>query len=55
VGGGAGLPGEVFGCPLVATHDIHYINPEQACLQRLATAIRLNQRLHDLPNPKRLR
>jgi DNA polymerase-3 subunit alpha len=35
--------------PLVATHDIYYINPEQRALQRLVSAMRLNQRLHDLP------
>ncbi len=35
--------------PVVATHDIHYILPEQHALQRLVSAMRLNCRLHDLP------
>ena len=40
---------ESLAVPLVATHDIHYIQPEQHALQRLVSATRLNQRLHDLP------
>lgn len=35
--------------PLVAAHDIFYLQPEQARLQRLATAIRLNQPLSEVP------
>ncbi len=35
--------------PVVATHDIHYILPEQHALQRLVSAMRLNCRLRDLP------
>jgi DNA polymerase-3 subunit alpha len=31
------------GLPLVATHSIHYLNPDQAHLQRLVSAIRLNR------------
>jgi len=34
--------------PLVATHDIYIMRPEQAGLQRLAAAIRLNQRVAEL-------
>ena len=37
------------GLPLVATHDIYYLRPEQAELQRLVAAIRLNCRLSELP------
>jgi DNA polymerase III alpha subunit len=33
--------------PLVATHTVHYLTPEQAALQRLLTAIRLNRPLDD--------
>jgi len=29
--------------PVVATHDVHYLNPDQAHLQRVVTAIRLNK------------
>ncbi|MGH2522930.1 MAG: PHP domain-containing protein, partial [Anaerolineales bacterium] len=35
--------------PVVATHDIHYLAPEQANLQRVLAAMRLNQPLSDLP------
>jgi len=35
--------------PIVAAHDIHYLAPEQADLQRTLTAMRLNQPLSDLP------
>ena len=35
--------------PTVATHNVHYLQPEQASLQRLVTAIRLNQPLSALP------
>jgi DNA polymerase-3 subunit alpha len=34
--------------PTVATHDIHYLTPDQAHLQRLLTAIRLIQPLKEL-------
>jgi DNA-directed DNA polymerase III PolC len=35
--------------PVVATHPIYYLTPEQAPLHRLATAIRLNCHLEDVP------
>lgn len=35
--------------PIVATHGIYYLRPEQAPLQRLLTAIRLNRPLGELP------
>jgi DNA-directed DNA polymerase III PolC len=35
--------------PLVATHSIHYLHPEEAPRQRLLTAIRLNKPWRDLP------
>ena len=42
-----GLPLSRFarsmGVPMVVTHPIYYLNPEQAALQRTLTAIRLNQ------------
>jgi DNA polymerase-3 subunit alpha len=34
--------------PTVATHDIYYLLPEQAALQRTAAAIRLNRLVHEL-------
>jgi DNA-directed DNA polymerase III PolC len=37
------------GLPLVATHDVYYLQPGQADLQRLVTAIRLNCRLGEAP------
>lgn len=36
--------------PLLITNDIHYLSPEQAALQRLLTAIRLNLPLDRLPD-----
>jgi DNA-directed DNA polymerase III PolC len=41
--------GKQLKIPLAATHHVHYLQPEQAGLQRLATAIRLNTPLNDLP------
>jgi DNA polymerase-3 subunit alpha len=38
-----------LGLPAVATHDIHYMKPEDDGLQRVATAIRLNSQLENLP------
>ena len=35
--------------PIVATHNIHYLKPEQSNLQRLAAAIRLNKKVSELP------
>ncbi|MDD2696035.1 MAG: DNA polymerase III subunit alpha, partial [Anaerolineales bacterium] len=35
--------------PVVATHDIYTLKPEQAELQRVISAIRLNRKLDDLP------
>jgi DNA polymerase-3 subunit alpha len=35
--------------PLVATNDVHYLAPQQAELQKLVTAIRLNRPLANLP------
>ena len=35
--------------PLVAGHPVYYLSPEQAQLQKLITAIRLNRRLSDVP------
>lgn len=35
--------------PLVSSVDIHYLQPEQAGLQRLVSAIRLNLSLNELP------
>ena len=35
--------------PVVATQDVYYLKPEEAALQRLATAMRLNQKLSDTP------
>lgn len=35
--------------PSVAAHDVFYLQPEQARLQRLATAMRLNQPLTNVP------
>lgn len=35
--------------PVAATHDIHYVLPEQFGLQEVVTAIRLIRTLHDLP------
>ncbi len=35
--------------PVAAAHDIHYLAPEQADLQRTLTAMRLNRPLNDLP------
>ena len=35
--------------PTVASHDVYYISPEQASLQRTLTAIRNNRPLKDLP------
>ncbi|MEJ2711391.1 MAG: PHP domain-containing protein, partial [Anaerolineales bacterium] len=40
--------GEALRTPPVATQNIYYLSPEDAGLQRLATAIRLNQPLTDL-------
>ncbi len=37
------------GLPLVATHTFHYLEREQARLQRVVTAIRLNRPLAELP------
>ncbi len=34
--------------PVVATHDVHYLNPDQAHLQRVVTAIRLNKPLEEV-------
>jgi DNA polymerase III subunit alpha len=36
------------GLPLVATHSIHYLSPNQAHLQRLVSAIRLNRALESV-------
>ncbi len=38
-----------LGFPAAATHDIHYMKPEDDGLQRTAAAIRLNTRLGSLP------
>lgn len=35
--------------PVVATHAIHYLEPEQAALERLLAAMRLNSRLNEIP------
>ena len=35
--------------PIAAAHDIHYLDPSQADLQRVLTAMRLNQPLNELP------
>jgi len=35
--------------PVVATNNVHYLNPEQASLQRTLTAMRLNTELGDIP------
>lgn len=35
--------------PLAATHDIHYLDPGQGDLQKLVSAIRRNQVVHELP------
>ena len=35
--------------PLVATHNVYYLHSDQRPLQRLVSAMRLNQRLRDLP------
>jgi len=35
--------------PVVATHAIAYLKPEQAALQRTLTAIRLNTRINEIP------
>jgi DNA polymerase-3 subunit alpha len=35
--------------PLVAGHPVYFLHPEQAQLQKLVTAIRLNKRLAELP------
>jgi DNA polymerase-3 subunit alpha len=43
----AGLVRRV-GLPLVATHSIHYLTADQAPLQRLVTAIRLNRPLESI-------
>ena len=37
------------GLPVVATHDLYYLQPDQAEQQRLVTAIRLNCRLNEVP------
>jgi DNA-directed DNA polymerase III PolC len=34
--------------PTVVTHDVHYLNPDQAHLQQVLTAIRLIRPLHEL-------
>lgn len=39
-----------LGRPLAASVDIHYLRPEQAGLQRLVSAIRLNLPLNELPD-----
>ncbi|MBT7072555.1 MAG: DNA polymerase III subunit alpha [Anaerolineae bacterium] len=36
------------GVPIVATHPIYYIKPEQAALQRTLSAVRLNQTIESL-------
>jgi DNA-directed DNA polymerase III PolC len=36
--------------PTVATHNIHYLNPEQSKIQRLAASIRLNRTISELPS-----
>ncbi len=41
--------GRRLGVPLVATHPIYYLSPEQAALQRTLTAIRLVQPLSKVP------
>ncbi|MBK7453215.1 MAG: DNA polymerase III subunit alpha [Anaerolineales bacterium] len=38
-----------LGLPLVVTHPVYYLRPEQAVLQRTLTAIRLNRQINDLP------
>jgi DNA-directed DNA polymerase III PolC len=48
------LPGlvslaESLGLPLVATHPVYYLTEEEAGIQRLMTAIRLNRPLRSLP------
>jgi len=35
--------------PVVATHDIYYLKPEQSSLQRLVSAMRLNIPMNNLP------
>lgn len=41
--------GRQLSIPLVVTHPIYYLTPEQAALQRTLTAIRLNQPLVQVP------
>ena len=38
-----------YGLPVVASHPVYYLSPEGAGLQRLVTAIRINQPLKTLP------
>jgi len=40
---------ERLSLPLVATHGIYYLEPQQSALQRVLTAIRLNCRLNEIP------
>ncbi len=40
---------QALSLPLVATHGIYYLQPNQAALQRVTTAIRLNCRLNEIP------
>ena len=35
--------------PVVATQDVYYLKPEEGALQRVATAMRLNQKLSEIP------
>jgi len=41
--------GSLFGIPLLATNNVHYLSNEQAALQRTVCAIRLNAEITTLP------
>jgi DNA-directed DNA polymerase III PolC len=41
--------GRKFSLPLVVTHPVYYLTPEQACLQQTLSAVRLNCSLERLP------
>lgn len=43
-----GKAAAAFGLPMVATHPVYYISPEQAALQRTLAAIRQNETLQHL-------
>jgi DNA-directed DNA polymerase III PolC len=48
--GGLSALAAAQGLPVVATHEVYYLRPEQAELQRLVAAIRLNCRLSEVPS-----